>query len=79
MEKNEPQEGLGESTSCIAKLFFMKESDDWEELYVGKCEVVKKVGVFLSIVDDVLTLRVRRTDSGASSCVGSRRREMKCL
>ena len=44
MSKNEPDYALENTTSCIAKLFYMKESDEWEEVYVGNCTVVKKVG-----------------------------------
>lgn len=43
MDKNEPTDALENTTSCIAKLFYMKESDEWEEAYVGNCTVVKKV------------------------------------
>lgn len=55
MDKNEPTDALENTTSCIAKLFYMKESDEWEEAYVGNCTVVKKVGFCGAFRRSVLT------------------------
>ena len=55
MDKNEPTDALENTTSCIAKLFYMKESDEWEEAYVGNCTVVKKVGFCEAFRRSVLT------------------------
>lgn len=31
-------------TFCLAKLYGMKDTDDWEEIYVGLCAISKVVG-----------------------------------
>ena len=64
MDKNEPTDALENTTSCIAKLFYMKESDEWEEAYVGNCTVVKKVGFCEAFRRSVLTSCCRRLGSG---------------
>ena len=42
-ECNATQQG---ETFCLAKLYGMKDADDWEEIYVGLCAVSKAVCYF---------------------------------